>query len=69
MTELEAKRQLRQMLRILSPGSILHLLGEAYRRNSEAAGLGNDPVAQGKCDVMDHVLFCLGVGIDAALPQ
>ena len=57
------------MLHSLTPGSILQLLAEAYRKNTEIAGLAHDPVAIGKCDIADHVLFCVGVGLDAALPQ
>lgn len=67
MSEKEAKRQLQKMLRSLTIGSCIHLLSEAYRMNVVSAGLGHDPVELGRCDVVDHVCFCVGVGLDSAL--
>lgn len=67
MSESEALRQLKRMLRSFTVGSILHLLSEAYRRNSEQAHPAADPVASGRCDIVDHVLFCVGVGLDSAV--
>jgi hypothetical protein len=57
------------MLKSLTIGSILHLLAEAHRKHVEDAGQADDPVAMGRCDIADHVLFCAGVGLDAALPR
>lgn len=68
MSEQEAKRQLQRMLRSLTIGSVCHLLAEAHRKNVEDAGQADDPVTMGRCDIADHVLFCLGVGLDSALP-
>lgn len=67
MSEKEAKRQLQKMLHSLTIGSCIHLLAEAYRMNVVMAGLGQDHVALGRCDVVDHVCFCVGVGLDSAL--
>ncbi len=67
MSEREAKRQLQRMLRSLTIGSCIHLLAEAYRMNVVSAGLSHDHVSLGRCDVVDHVCFCVGVGLDSAL--
>jgi hypothetical protein len=69
MSEPEARRQLRRMLRHFTPGSILHLMSEAYRQKIEEAGLADDPTASVKCDTADRVLFCVGIGLDAVLPR
>jgi hypothetical protein len=69
MSEQEARRHLRRMLRSFTPGSILHLLAEAYRKRMEVAGLADDPTASGRCDIADRVLFCVGIGLDAVLPR
>lgn len=69
MSEKEALRQLRKMRRAFTIGSICHLLAEANRKHMEETGDAPDHVVSGKCDVADHVLFCLGVGLDSALPQ
>jgi hypothetical protein len=37
MTEAQAKRQLRQMLRTLTPGSVLHLLSELFAEQANQA--------------------------------
>jgi hypothetical protein len=68
MSEQQAKRHLQTMLRSLTIGSILHLLAEAHRNQVEEAGQADDPVAKGRCEIADHVLFCTGIGLDAALP-
>jgi hypothetical protein len=69
MSEKTAMRHLQMMLQSLTIGSILHLLAEAHRNQVEEAGQADDPVAKGRCDIADHILFCVGVGLDAALPR
>ena len=69
MSEKEAIRHLQTMLRSFTIGSVLHLLAEANRKQVEDSGQADDPVASGRCDISDHVLFCVGVGLDAAMPQ
>ena len=69
MTENEARRQFRRMLRSFTPGSVLHLLAEAFRAHSKQAGVANDPRISQQCDQTDSVLFVIGLGLDAACPQ
>ena len=51
------------MLRSLTIGWIIHLLAEAYRMNVVSLGLGHDHVELGRCNIVDNVCFCLGVGL------
>jgi hypothetical protein len=69
MTEKEAQRQLRLMLRSFSPGRILHLLAEAFRAHAQQ--YRNDDAARIKqqCDLADACLFVVGLGLDAACPR
>ena len=69
MTEREAQRQLRRMLRAFTPGSILHLLAEAFRAHAEQAQADNGQRVKQQCDLADTVLFVVGLGLDAACPQ
>ena len=69
MSEKKAKRHLQEMLQSLTIGSVCHLLAEAHRAHIQEAGQADDPVASGHCEIADHVLFCVGVGLDAAMPQ
>jgi hypothetical protein len=69
MSEKEAQRQLRRMLRAFTPGSILHLLAEAFRAHAEQARIDNDPRTSQQCDLADAVLFVVGLGLDAACPR
>jgi hypothetical protein len=69
MTEKAALTALQRMLRHYTIGSVLHLLAEANRKHVEETVGADDPVASGRCDIADHVLFCVGVGLDAAMPQ
>ena len=69
MSKKEAVRQFQKMLKSFTIGSICHLLAEANRKKIGNAGGADNQVASGKCDIADHVLFCVGVGLDAALPE
>ena len=69
MSEKEAQRQLRRMLRSFTPGSILHLLGEAFRAHAEQAQADNDPRIKEKCDLAQGCLYVVGLGIDAICPR
>ena len=69
MTEKEAQRQLRRMLKNFTPGSILHLLGEAMRAHAEQAQADNDPRIKEKSDLAEACLVIVGLGLDAACPQ
>jgi len=69
MTEKEAQRQLRKMLASYSPGSILHLLAEAFRAHAERYYADNAARVKQQCDLADTVLFVVGLGLDAACPR
>jgi len=69
MTEREAQRQLRRMLRAFTPGSVLHLLAEAFRAHAEQYRGDDDARVRQQCDLADAVLFVVGLGLDAACPQ
>ena len=69
MTEKEAQRQLRRMLRSYTPGSILHLLAEAFRAHAEQAQADNDPRIKEQCDLAESCLLVVGMGIDAICPR
>ena len=69
MSEKEAQRQLRLMLRSFTPGSILHLLAEAFRAHAGEAHADDDPRIAQQSDLIDACLFVLGLGIDAACPR
>jgi hypothetical protein len=69
MTEKEAKRQLRRMLVTLTPGSILHLLAEAFRAHAERSQTNDDAVIKQQCDMAEGALFVVGLGLDAACPR
>jgi hypothetical protein len=68
MTEKEAQRQLRLMLRGFTPGSILHLLAEAFRAHAEQYRADDPERLKQQCDLADSVLFVIGLGLDAACP-
>jgi hypothetical protein len=69
MTQNQAKKHLGRMLRSLTPGSVLHLLGEVIREEGEAARRSGDKKLHRRCQVAEHALFVVGMGLDAALPQ
>ncbi len=68
MTEREAKRQLRLMLRSFTPGSVLHLLAESFRAHAEQYRTDDPQRLRQQCDLADSVLFVVGLGLDAACP-
>lgn len=70
MSENEARKQLRRMLASrLTLGSVLHLLGEAFRANAEQDQADANPRIAQQCDLADAVLFVVGQGLDAACPR
>ena len=64
MSEAEAKKQLSEMLSILTVGSILHLLAEVI---SEEA-TGHDDQHADRQRQVEHTLVVVGLGLDAILP-
>lgn len=69
MNELQAKRQLKKMLRSLTAGSILHLLAEIFRESAEEAKQENDLTSHRQFTLVEKALIVVGMGIDAANPQ
>lgn len=69
MTEAEAKQHLTEMLNRFTLGSILHLLADLQRDAAEAARLADDALAFERAKTVEHTLFVVGLGIDAAMPS
>lgn len=65
MTEAQAKKHLRQMLRTMTPGSVLHLLSELFAEQAQ----GDDEAAERQAREVAATLFVVGLGVDAACPR
>ena len=69
MTEAQAKKHLRQMLRSLTPGSILHLLSELLAESANGAHRRGDLTAEKQEQSAASTLFVVGLGVDAVCPR
>ncbi len=69
MTEKQAKKHLRQMLRSLTPGSILHLLSQLFAQSAKRAQRRGKGKAQEQAQEVVATLFVVGLGVDAACPR
>ncbi len=69
MDEHQARQQLAMLLDTYTPGSVLHLLADLYRNSAEAARQSDDVVAFDRYKMTEHVLFVVGLGVDAANPS
>lgn len=69
MTEAQAKKQLRAMLRSMTPGSVLHLLSELFTASSNRAHRKGDERRQKQYQEVAAALFVLGLGIDSICPR
>ena len=69
MSETEAKKMLKQMLRSWTVGSVLHLLGEAFWECKQGGKKPVDPKILERCEVVHDVLYVVGVGLDGAVPH
>jgi hypothetical protein len=69
MTEKQAKRHLSEMLRSFTVGSVLHLLADLHRDAAEQARKADDAMTYRRCRLVEHALFVVGLGIDAASPS
>jgi hypothetical protein len=69
MTEAQARRQLRQMLRTMTPGSPLHLLAELFADSARRAARKGDEKIQKQAQEVASALFVVGLGVDAACPR
>ena len=69
MTEAQAKKQLRAMLRSLTPGSILHVLSHLFSDSAKRFRSRGDVVAEKQTREVAATLFVVGLGVDAACPR
>jgi hypothetical protein len=69
MTEQNAKRQLRRMLRSLTTGSLLHLLAELFRETAVQPRRRREEPDRDKVRDVASTLFVVGVGVDAVCPR
>jgi len=69
MTEAQAKRQLRQMLRSMTAGSVLHLLVGLFADSARRAQRKGVEAAQKRAQEVAAALFVVGLGVDAAWPR
>jgi len=69
MTEQEVKAQFTDLLQRYTTGSVLHILSDLYRQAAEDTQATQDLAGYEQCKVVEHALFVLGLGIDAAHPS
>ena len=69
MTEAQAKEDLREMLRTLTPGSVLHLLSDVFRNSAARARRRGEATAERQALDVAATLFVVGLGVDAACPR
>lgn len=69
MKEAEAKQQLSEMLEHFTVGSILHLLSDLHRKEADEAKQSDDAKEYRRAKLIQHTLFVVGIGIDAASPR
>jgi hypothetical protein len=69
MTEAEAKRQLRQMPRSMTAGSVLHLLAELSADSARRAQRKGNETMQKQAEEVASALFVVGLGVDAVWPR
>lgn len=69
MTEAQAKKQLRHLLRALTLGSVLHLLSEMITESARRArGRGNKTI-QKEAQEVPAALYAMGLGVDVVWPR
>jgi hypothetical protein len=69
MTEAQAKKLLRAMLRSLTPGSILHLLSQLFGESAKRFRSRGEEAAEKQTRDAAATLFVVGLGVDAACPR
>lgn len=69
MKEDRAKQHLTQLLDAYTVGSVLHLLADHYGEQAELARIADDAAAFQRCKTVEHALFVMGMGVDAANPS
>ena len=69
MTDQHAQKQLAELLNRYTVGSVLHLLAEIYHQEAEQARQQSDPLEFDRLTIIEHALFVVALGIDAASPS
>lgn len=69
MTDQDAKERLTELLDRYTLGSVLHLLAEVCRESAESARQDGDALGAERFEVVEHALFVVGLGVDAANPS
>lgn len=69
MHDEQAGRQISVLLERYTVGSVLHLLADRCRLGAEDARRSGDVVAYQNLKSVEHTLFVVGIGIDAANPS
>jgi len=69
MTEAQAKKQLRLMLRSFTAGSVLHLLSDLFSDSARRAQRRKDKKGEQQAREVAATLFVVGLGLDAADPR
>lgn len=64
MTDKQAKRQIKKMLRSYTVGSVVHLLADVYAERAAKAVRSRDIVLSDRCRQVQHALIVLGMGVD-----
>ena len=67
--EATAKAQLSRILGSFTPGSVLHLLSDLFETAAKEARQADDAALFERCKVVQHALFVVAMGVDAALPR
>ena len=69
MTEAEARRRLREMLRSMTAGSVLHLLSGLFAASAGRARRTAGDTAEKQAREAAATLFVVGLGVDAVCPR
>jgi len=69
MTEQQVREQFSELLQRYTTGSLLHILADLFRQSAEEAKSAQDLAEYEQCKLVEHALFVLGLGIDAANPS
>ncbi len=69
MSEVQAKKQLKKMLRTLTAGSVLHLLADVFKQSAEEAKRDGDVASHRQFKLVENTLIVVGMGVDAANPE
>lgn len=69
MSHEKAKKQLANMLRSFTLGSILHLLADICRESAKDAQRHRDDRRRAQFETVEAALTVVGYGVDAACPR